>query len=67
MLAADQFGKDFLWGVAMAALQNEGACEADGRGTSIWNHSQSVPVKSKEAASLILPAIFITVIRMIFY
>lgn len=36
MLAADQFGKDFLWGVAMAALQNEGACDADGRGTSIW-------------------------------
>lgn len=36
-LAASQFGDDFLWGVAMAAQQNEGAYNVDGRGLSIWD------------------------------
>ncbi len=31
------FGDDFLWGVAMAAQQNEGAWNKDGRGLSIWD------------------------------
>ena len=31
------FGPDFLWGVAMAAAQNEGAYNVDGRGLSIWD------------------------------
>lgn len=36
MLKASDFGKGFLWGVANAALQNEGACNEGGRGPSIW-------------------------------
>jgi beta-glucosidase len=31
------FGPDFQWGVAMAAQQNEGAYQEDGRGLSIWD------------------------------
>ncbi len=36
-LIAKDFGDDFLWGVAMAAVQNEGAWNADGKGASIWD------------------------------
>ncbi|GAC1442574.1 MAG: GH1 family beta-glucosidase [Sediminibacterium sp.] len=36
-LSGQSFGKDFLWGVAMAAAQNEGAYNVDGRGLSIWD------------------------------
>ncbi|NCU04951.1 MAG: family 1 glycosylhydrolase, partial [Chitinophagaceae bacterium] len=36
-LSSASFGKDFLWGVAIAAAQNEGAWNADGRGPSIWD------------------------------
>lgn len=36
-LSANSFGKDFLWGVAIAAAQNEGAHTTDGRGLSIWD------------------------------
>ncbi len=31
------FGNNFLWGVAMAAAQNEGAWNEDGRAPSIWD------------------------------
>jgi beta-glucosidase len=31
------FGPDFVWGVATAAYQIEGAVHADGRGQSIWD------------------------------
>jgi beta-glucosidase len=34
---AQSFGRDFLWGVAIAAAQNEGAYNTDGRGLSIWD------------------------------
>jgi beta-glucosidase len=34
---AQSFGRDFLWGVAIAAAQNEGAYTTDGRGLSIWD------------------------------
>jgi len=37
MLSAAEFGSDFLWGVAMAAQQNEGAPDTGGRGPSIWD------------------------------
>jgi beta-glucosidase len=36
-MQAKQFGNDFLWGVAIAAIQNEGAYNVDGRGLSIWD------------------------------
>ncbi|TDW48746.1 beta-glucosidase [Flavobacterium sp. 270] len=36
-LHKDQFGADFLWGVSTAAFQIEGAHDADGKGSSIWD------------------------------
>jgi beta-glucosidase len=36
-LLAKDFGSPFLWGVAIAAAQNEGAWNEDGRGPSIWD------------------------------
>ena len=36
-LTASSFGNNFLWGVAIAAAQNEGAYNTDGRGPSIWD------------------------------
>ncbi len=36
-LTAGAFGKDFTWGIAMAAAQNEGAYTEGGRGLSIWD------------------------------
>ena len=36
-LNAKDFGKDFKWGVAMSAAQNEGAYLEDGRGLSVWD------------------------------
>jgi beta-glucosidase len=32
-----QFPGDFLWGVASAAYQIEGAVDVDGRGQSVWD------------------------------
>ncbi|UAY52961.1 GH1 family beta-glucosidase [Ferruginibacter albus] len=36
-LKATDFGKNFQWGVAIAAAQNEGAANQYGRGPSIWD------------------------------
>jgi beta-glucosidase len=36
-LKASSFGKDFHWGVAVSAAQNEGAISEDGRSLSIWD------------------------------
>lgn len=37
VLSKELFGDDFVWGVATAALQVEGSCDADGKGKSIWD------------------------------
>lgn len=40
-----EFPKDFLWGVATAAQQVEGAAFEDGRGLSIWDVFARIPGK----------------------
>jgi len=42
-LSAHAFGEDFLWGVATAAFQIEGAVGEDGRGRSIWDTFAHTP------------------------
>ena len=42
------FKKDFLWGVASAAYQIEGAAFEDGKGLSIWDVYSHIPGKIKE-------------------
>lgn len=37
MISANDFGKDFLWGVGISAPQNEGGALEDGRGNSVWD------------------------------
>ncbi len=37
MIKASDFGKNFLWGVAVAAAQIEGAADLYGKGPSIWD------------------------------
>lgn len=39
--SVDDFGPDFVWGVATAAHQIEGAVDADGKSNSIWNHFET--------------------------
>jgi beta-glucosidase len=36
-ISSEEFGDGFLWGVAMAAAQNEGAHNSYGKGLSIWD------------------------------
>jgi len=49
MFTSAEFGNDFLWGVAMAAQQNEGAPDVDGRGPSIWDTFSKRRGKIKDA------------------
>lgn len=45
-----QFPKDFVWGVATAAFQTEGAQTADGRGPSVWDVFEKVPGHIKDGS-----------------
>ena len=44
--AIQALGPDFLWGVATAAFQIEGAATEDGRGPSIWDTFSHTPGKT---------------------
>lgn len=48
-----QFPKDFIWGVATAAYQTEGAQTADGRGPSVWDVFERIPgaIKNGDTAA----------------
>ncbi len=45
------FGDDFLWGVTIAAFQNEGAHDKDGRGRSIWDEFTQRKGKIKDGSN----------------
>ncbi|MEZ4670701.1 MAG: GH1 family beta-glucosidase [Anaerolineae bacterium] len=45
------FPKDFLWGVATASYQIEGAAMEDGRGECIWTRFSHTPGKIKDGTS----------------
>jgi len=45
---SSDFGKNFLWGVATAAAQIEGAANAYGKGPSIWDTFSRKPGKIKK-------------------
>ena len=37
IITAKDFGKNFEWGIVIAAAQNEGAVNTDGKGQTIWD------------------------------
>src|SRR5690606_3747896 len=43
------FGPHFVWGVSSAAFQTEGACDAEGKGRSIWDVFTTQKGKIKDA------------------
>lgn len=47
-MQSNDFGKDFLWGVATAAAQIEGAASSYGKGPSIWDTFSKKPGKTKK-------------------
>ena len=50
-IAAARFPDDFLWGMATASYQVEGAWNIDGKGESIWDRFAHTPGKIKGAAT----------------
>ena len=49
-IAAARFPDDFLWGMATASYQVEGAWNVDGKGESIWDRFAHTPGKIKGAS-----------------
>ncbi|HUU01440.1 MAG TPA: GH1 family beta-glucosidase [Myxococcota bacterium] len=45
------FPDDFLWGAATSAYQIEGACEAGGKGESIWDRFCHTPGRIKDGSN----------------
>ena len=66
MLKASDFGEDFLWGVATAAAQIEGAAEIMAKGCRYGIHSANARARSKTGQNLPLGVIFIIAIGRIF-
>ncbi|WP_316805207.1 GH1 family beta-glucosidase [Pedobacter nototheniae] len=52
MIKSGDFGKDFLWGIAVAAAQIEGAAGAYGKGASIWDAFSARSGKIKKGHKL---------------
>ncbi|QYY35955.1 GH1 family beta-glucosidase [Ruficoccus sp. ZRK36] len=48
------FPDDFIWGVATAAPQIEGAGEEDGKGPSVWDHYATQPGKIRNGDNLLV-------------
>jgi beta-glucosidase len=51
MTSVSQFPPEFLWGVATASYQIEGAVDEDGRGKSIWDTFAHTPGKTLNGES----------------
>jgi len=49
-IRSTDFGEDFLWGVTIAAAQNEGAPAAGGRGPSVWDQFAQRKGKIKDGS-----------------
>ena len=64
-LRASSFGKNFHWGVALSAAQNEGAVTEDGRSLSIWDQFAKRKAVIKKEQDQLLPVISITGTEMI--
>ena len=50
MIAAKDFGNNFIWGTASSAYQTEGAYNVDGKGLSIWDVFARTSGKTKGSA-----------------
>ncbi|HEY0273221.1 MAG TPA: family 1 glycosylhydrolase, partial [Chitinophaga sp.] len=52
------FGDDFKWGVAISAVQNEGAALVDGKGKSIWDVFAAQKGRIKDRSHALVAADF---------